>query len=78
MKCALKFSLLTFGRPGEIRRAEWDEINGDLWEILEHKMKIKRPHAVPLARQTLSVLSALRLLTKNSRYLFPLSSDTKN
>ena len=36
---------------------------------------MKRPHVVPLARQTLSVLSALRLLTKNSRYLFPSARD---
>jgi len=26
-RCALVFSALTFGRPGEIRHAEWSEVN---------------------------------------------------
>ena len=75
MRCALQFSLLTFVRPGEVRHAEWDEFDGDTWEIPASKMKTKRPHVVPLARQTLAVLKTLRLLTVDSRYLFPSARD---
>lgn len=75
MRCALQLSLLTFSRPGEVRRAEWPEIQGDLWEIPAPKMKMKRPHTVPLAKQTLSVISTLNRLSGDSRYLFPSARD---
>jgi len=75
MRCALQFSLLTFVRPGEVRHAEWCEIDGDTWEVPAHKMKAKRPHTVPLATQTLAVLETLRLLTGDSRWLFPSARD---
>ena len=47
---ALRFSALTFARPGEIRHAEWNEIdfNDTLWRIPAHKMKMRQPHLVPL------------------------------
>jgi integrase len=77
MQYALKFSLLTFARPGEIRNAEWSEIEGDLWTIPAEKMKMKRVHTVPLCPQALETLDALLLLTGDSRYLFPSARDRK-
>jgi integrase len=77
---ALKFSALTFCRPGEIRRAEWDEIDWEnkLWRIPTEKMKMRQPHLVPLARQTLDVLRELQQITGHTRYLFPsVRSDTQ-
>ena len=70
---ALKFSALTFCRPGEIRQAEWVEIDltDNVWRIPESKMKAKQPLIVPLARQTQALLEHLRPLTGHSRYLFP-------
>lgn len=70
---ALKFSALTFARPGEVRRAEWSEIDleHELWRIPAAKMKMRQPHLVPLAKQTLAVLEMLRPLTGHSVYLFP-------
>ncbi|MCB0448301.1 MAG: tyrosine-type recombinase/integrase [Gelidibacter sp.] len=55
---AIKLSLLTFCRPGEIRQAEWSEINFDEseWIIPAEKMKMRRDHIVPLAHQTIKVL----------------------
>jgi integrase len=41
------------------------------WRIPAEKMKMKRPHIVPLARQTLELLSSLRPRTGHSSYLFP-------
>ena len=70
---ALKFSALTFCRPGEIRHAEWKEIDWDntLWRIPAAKMKMRREHLVPLTRQTLEVLERLKPLTGEGKYLFP-------
>jgi len=73
VRCALRFTALTFARPGEIRRAEWSEIDlhTALWRIAAERMKMKREHLVPLSRQTVEVLRELHPLTGNGRYLFP-------
>jgi integrase len=73
VRLALKFSALVFCRPGEIRTARWDEIDWEKarWSIPEEKMKMKNPHIVPLARQTLKVLEELRPLTSCQQWLFP-------
>ena len=73
VRCALKFSALTFCRPGEIRHAEWSEINFKTceWRIPVEKMKMKRVHIVPLASQTVELLKFLQQLTGRSKWLFP-------
>lgn len=70
---ALRFSALTFQRPGEIRKAEWAEIDWKekLWLIPANKMKARREHSVPLSKQALAVLEELKPMTGNGRYLFP-------
>lgn len=70
---ALKFSALTFCRPGEIRHGEWAEIDWKekLWRIPAEKMKAGQPHLVPLARQTIVLLKELQPISARSRYLFP-------
>ena len=72
---ALRFSALTFARPGEIRQAEWNEIDWEhtLWRIPAEKMKMRQPHLVPLAEQTLEVLRRLQPITGHGRFLFPSS-----
>jgi integrase len=74
---AMQFSALTFCRPGEIRTAEWAEINDGEWKIPEEKMKMRRPHIIPLARQTLEILEKMRQLTGHGKYVFP-SNRTPN
>ena len=73
VRCALKFSALTFCRPGEIRHAEWSEIDFEAheWRIPSEKMKMKRVHIVPLATQTIELLRFLQQLTGKSKWLFP-------
>ena len=74
VRCAMQFSVLVFLRPGEIRRAEWTEIDIDKKEMrvpAEKMKKRERPHIVPLARQTLELLETLRLHAGHGRYLFP-------
>ena len=72
-KCALRLAPLVFVRPGELRNAEWKEINFDLaeWNIPAERMKMREPHLVPLSRQALEILQDLHPLTGNGRYLFP-------
>jgi integrase len=70
---ALRLSPHLFVRPGELRRAEWSEINREaaVWSLPADKMKMRRPHRVPLSRQVLEILDDLHKLTGHSRYLFP-------
>ena len=77
-RSAMLFSALTFCRPGEIRHAEWSEINFDLaeWRIPAQKMKMKRPHIVPLSRQAIEVLKFVKSLGLSNRWVFSSKRDT--
>ncbi|MBA5639644.1 integrase arm-type DNA-binding domain-containing protein [Duganella sp. LX20W] len=70
---ALKLSPLFFVRPGELRSAEWSEIDFDAaeWRIPGAKMKMKRDHVVPLATQAIDILRALHPMTGHGKYVFP-------
>ncbi len=70
---ALRLSPHLFVRPGELRRAEWSEFDTAtaVWSLAAEKMKMRRPHRVPLSRQVLGVLNELRVLTGHGRFLFP-------
>lgn len=72
-RCALQLAAFTFVRPGELCKAEWEEIEMEAgtWRIPAAKMKMKRPHIVPLSRQAQSVLRELHTLTGEGRWLFP-------
>jgi integrase len=70
---ALELLALTFVRPGELRSAEWSEFDLDaaLWSIPEEKMKMRRPHRVPLAPRAVAILLDLNAITGRGRFLFP-------
>jgi len=70
---ALRLAPLVFVRPGELRKAEWAEFNLEdaEWRIAAAKMKMRRPHRVPLAPQALTILRELQGITGRSKYLFP-------
>jgi integrase len=72
-KCALNLAPLVFVRPGELRHAEWDEIDLDnaKWRIPAKKMKMKDPHIVPLSKQAVTILKEIQPLTGQGRYVFP-------
>lgn len=76
--CALKIAPLLFVRPGELRHAEWSEIEIDNaeWKIPAHKMKMKRPHIVPLSKQAIDILVDIRPITGEGRYIFPSMRST--
>lgn len=60
-------------RPGELRQAQWQEINfdGAVWSIPADRMKMRRPHRVPLPPQALVLLYDLRKLTGHTDFLLP-------
>ena len=62
-----------FVRPGELRWAEWSEFDFDkaVWTIPDHKMKMRRPHAVPLSRQALAIIRDIEHDASYSAFLFP-------
>ena len=72
-KCALRLAPLVFVRPGELRHAEWAEIDLDNaeWNIPAHKMKMRQPHLVPLSAQAVEILRELHPLTGRGQYVFP-------
>ena len=73
VRSALMLGALTFVRPGELRTAEWEEFDMEAaeWRIPAEKMKMKRPHIVPLSTQALKILDKLKPLTGHGTYLFP-------
>lgn len=82
VSCALKLAALCFARPGEIRAAEWSEIDFEekVWAIKPMRRKLRKamkenpntpPHIVPLSKQAIAVLRDLRPLTGNGHYVFP-------
>jgi integrase len=70
---ALRLAPLVFVRPGELRTAEWAEFNLDRaeWLIPAHKMKMRRPHLVPLSTQSLEILRDQFKHTGSARFVFP-------
>jgi integrase len=70
---ALKLAPHVFVRPGELRHAEWSEIDFDksVWIIPAGKMKMRQPHAVPLSEQAVAILRDIERLTGRGRYVFP-------
>ncbi|MDF1817651.1 MAG: integrase arm-type DNA-binding domain-containing protein [Immundisolibacteraceae bacterium] len=73
VRAALRLAPLTFARPGELRHAEWAEIDFDQaeWRIAGEKMKTGNDHIVPLARQSVDALREIEPLTGHGRYVFP-------
>ena len=73
VKCALRLSPLVFVRPGELRHAEWQEIDLERkeWRIPAEKMKMWAMHIVPLSWQAVEILEELQPYTGQGKYLFP-------
>jgi integrase len=70
---ALKLAPYVFARPGELRQAEWSEIDFKAaeWKLPAHKMKMRKPHVVPLSRQAMAVLKTQHAISGSGRYVFP-------
>lgn len=87
-QAALRLAPLVFVRAGELRKAEWSEINFDEseWRIPAERMKMRVVHVVPLSEQAIGVLKEIHLLTGRGKYIFtgartngrPMSENTIN
>lgn len=75
-RIALQLMALTFVRTSELINARWDEFDLDAkqWRIPAERMKMKTPHIVPLSRQGLQLLDALKPMTRG-QWLFPGERD---
>lgn len=71
-KLALQIAPHVFVRPGELRHAEWGEIDlgGALWIIPAGKTKMRKAHHVPLSRQTVELFRHVRAVTGPTGYVF--------
>lgn len=78
-RLAMKLLALTFVRTGELIGAKWSEfdLEAGRWDIPAERMKMRTPHIVPLAKQTLEVLETLHTLTGKSQWLFPGDRNAK-
>jgi len=74
---ALKMITYTFVRPGELRSAEWKDIDlqKGIWRIPAEKMKMDEEHIVPLAKQVVELLENIKELTGGYDLVFPGSHD---
>ena len=73
IKLSFEFAILTAARTGEIRFADWSEINwaDSVWEIPADRMKMRRPHRVPLAARAVEILERAREITGGQGLIFP-------
>ena len=72
-RAALQLMALLYPRPGELRQAEWKEIDFEqaIWTIPPSRMKMRREHRKPLSGEALAILKNLYELTGDGRQLFP-------
>ena len=72
-KLAVKLLMHTFVRTTELRGATWEEIDFEKaeWRITAERMKMRRPHIVPLSKQALAILEELKTLNGKWTYVFP-------
>ncbi len=72
-RLAIKLMALTFVRTSELIGAKWSEFDLDAarWDIPAERMKMRTPHIVPLARQSVEILDVLRELSGDSEWVFP-------
>ncbi|OYU16440.1 MAG: integrase [Alphaproteobacteria bacterium PA4] len=72
-RLALRFTAHVFQRPGEIRQAEWAEIDFEkaVWTIPAARMKQRQAHRVPLSSQAVAVLREAQTISGGGRYIFP-------
>ncbi|MBH2713363.1 tyrosine-type recombinase/integrase [Serratia marcescens] len=76
---AARLLILTGVRTGELRGAFWSEFDLEkaVWEIPADRMKMKRPHLVPLSTQALEIVQQLKVMTGQYPLVFPGRNDPR-
>ena len=72
-RIALQLAPHAMIRPGELRQAQWGEVDFDqkVWRVPASRAKMKKDHHLPLSRQMVNILSDLKNLTGHGKLLFP-------
>lgn len=72
LRNAVLLMVYTVCRPGEVRFAEWSEIDLEaaIWTIPAARMKMRRDHVIPLSVQAIKVIEEMRPLSADDRYVF--------
>jgi len=86
VRCALRLAPMLFVRPGELRTAQWTDIDLEKAEWRPFVTKGHKDHIVPLATQAIAILREIHPLTGRGRYVFagarsvtrPMSENTVN
>jgi integrase len=78
VQCALKLAPLWFCRPGELRSAEWSEVDfaARTYSIPPERMKMGLGHIIPLSEQAVAILEKLKEVTGRGRFVFPSGRTT--
>ncbi|WP_312657076.1 tyrosine-type recombinase/integrase [Kluyvera ascorbata] len=76
---AARLLIITGLRTGELRGASWQEIDEQaaVWEVPAERMKMRRPHIVPLSQQALSIIAHIREITGRYPLMFPGRNDPR-
>jgi len=77
VSCAMRLAPLVFVRPGELRKAEWMDIELETAEWRYTITKTNTQHIVPLSKQAIEILEEIKPLTGNSQYVFPSARSSK-
>lgn len=80
VNAAVRLLMLTAVRTGELRKAEWTEIDLDsaLWEIPAERMKARRPHLVPLSQQAIELLKIIHSINGRYKLVFAGRNNVNN
>ena len=78
-RLALQLAPHVFVRPGELRSAEWSELDLEksLWRIPGEKMKMKEPHVIPLSKQAVALFTTVRERGSAGIFVFPALHTSK-
>jgi integrase len=78
-KLSFEFLVLTAGRSGEVRAAEWGEVDWEAatWEIPAARMKARRPHRVPLSGRAIEILREASSFADGQGLVFPATRSGK-
>lgn len=79
-RCVIEWQLLTLTRPGEAVGAKWQEIDFDnkAWSIPSERMKMDRPHNVPLSIQAIRLLDIMKPISRKNDFIFPIMKPPYN
>ncbi len=76
----VEWQLHTMTRPIESATAKWEDLDLDnkVWTIPAERMKMKKPHTIPLSEQCLEILEYLQSIKTTNEYVFPSHRNNKS